>query len=247
MATGLPGADSISPVTANLIQAATDNYGSVPVFWGRYFTSVTTTGDAEYRHAVENLPLNQAGIRLLPIARQTNHVNRGTQQGIDDGMANAEDFISTFGAGLLAAQGGVFCMFLDVESTPSLSLEYYTGWAQGLALESQALTTGTVQVLPCVYGTQSDAATWGAVQAAMAAGIPCQGAWIARYYTGSCALTDWDDAVVTPVVPSPFPCPILAWQYAGDCLGGLIDCSQTNPEIDLEAQLLNYLVLPPAA
>jgi hypothetical protein len=38
--------------------------------------------------------------------------------------------------------------------------------------------------------------------------------------------------------------PILAWQYAG---AGRIDCSQINPDIDAEAQLLAFLVMPPGA
>jgi hypothetical protein len=138
-------------------------------------------------------------------------------------------------------------MFLDVESTPALSQAYYTGWAQGLAQQAQALSNGSVQVLPCVYGTQSDIATWTAVAAAMAAGVPCGGAWIARYFSGQCAMGQWNDAVVKPHAPVPFPCPILAWQYAEDCLNGTIDCSQTNPEIDVQNQLLKFLVLPPAS
>ncbi|HEY6444935.1 MAG TPA: hypothetical protein VIY53_00630 [Acidobacteriaceae bacterium] len=247
MATGLPAADSISPVTSNMIQSATNFYGATPAFWGRYFTSVSTGGIAEYHHATENGPLNSAGIRLLPVARQTKNVNGTAAQGTADGNANAQDFITTFGVDVLTAQGGSFYMFLDVESTPALSQAYYTGWAQGLAQESQSLSNGAVQVLPCVYGTQSDVPTWTAVAAAMSAGVPCGGAWIARYFSGQCAMGQWNDAVVTPHAPVPFPCPILAWQYAENCLNGMIDCSQTNPEIDVQNQLLKFLVLPPAS
>lgn len=246
MTSGMPGADSINPVTASLIQAATSLYGTTPVFWGRYFTSVTTGGIAEYHHATENPPLNAAGVRLLPVARQTKHVNGDAALGLTDGIANAQDFISTFGVAALAAQGGVFYMFLDVESTPPLSQDYYTGWVQGLAQESQSLSNGQVQLLPCVYGTRSDVVTWAVVQAAMAAGVPCRGAWIARYFSGTSTLGNWDDAIVTPESPKPFPCPILAWQYSDSGVGGQIDCSQTNPGLDIQATLLNFLVLPPA-
>jgi hypothetical protein len=242
MAKGLPGADSSSPVTTTMIQGASTLLGATPVFWGRYFTSVSTSGSVEYRHAEENPVLNAAGIRLLPVGRQTANVDGSTQQGITDGAANAKDFISTFGEPFLAAQGGRFYMFLDVEGSPCLSKAYFEGWAQGLAQEA-----GSLKILPCVYAMQSDTQTWSSVAAAMAAGTECHGAWIARYYTGKCEIGEWDPAILTPAAPVPFPCPILAWQYAGNCLQGQIDCSQTNPDIDVQTQLLQFLVQPPAA
>ncbi len=245
MAQGLPAADSSIPVTSGLIESATTLLGATPIFWGRYFTSVSTSGSTEYRHALENAPLNQAGIRLLPIARQTAKVNGTEEAGLADGMANARDFISTFTSAELASQGGEFYMFLDVEGSPSLSQDYYAGWTQGLAQEAKARSGGSVQILPCLYGAQSDTATWSTLADAMAAGAECFGAWIARYRTGKCTMGVWDPLIVTPVAPKPFPCPILAWQYAGDCLGGQIDCSQTNPDIDADSELLPFLVLPP--
>jgi hypothetical protein len=59
MATGLPGADSSQPVNTevngqNLVQLATGVFGQTPVFWGRYFTSASTTGTVEYNHSQEN-------------------------------------------------------------------------------------------------------------------------------------------------------------------------------------------------
>jgi hypothetical protein len=246
MAQGLPGADSSSFVTTSMIQGASSLLGATPVFWGRYFTSVSATGDVEYRHADENQPLNAAGIRLLPIGRQTANVDGTTQQGIADGVANAQDFITTFGVQFLTQQGGQFYMFLDVEGSPCLSQAYFEGWALGLAQEADSLSGGSVAILPCVYAMQSDTATWTSVASAMAAGAQCYGAWIARYYTGQCSMGEWDPAILTPAAPVPLPCPILAWQYAGNCLQGQIDCSQTNPEIDVQTQLLAFLVLPPA-
>jgi hypothetical protein len=246
MAQGLPGADSSVLVTTSMIQGASALLGATPVFWGRYFTSVSTTGDVEYRHAEENQLLNAAGVPLLPIARQTGNVDGRVEQGIADGVANARDFIRTFGTQVLTEQGGRFYMFLDVEGSPSLSQDYFVGWAQGLAEEAESLGGGSVQILPCVYGTHTDTDTWSAVAAAIAAGTPCFGAWIARYFSGQCVMGEWQPAIVTPLAPVPFPCPILAWQYAGDCLDGQIDCSQTNPDIDIQSQLLAFLVLPPA-
>jgi hypothetical protein len=247
VARGLPGADSSTPVTGEVIESAATLLGATPAFWGRYFISVATTGTVEYRHAQENAPLNQAGVRLLPIARQTGHVSGSTDRGIADGIANARDYVTTFTSGALALQGGQFLMFLDVEGSPSLSQDDFTGWAQGLAQESQTASGGSVRILPCVYGTQSDVKTWSAVAGAMSAGVECHGAWIARFRTGKCTMGDWDANIVTPASPVPFPCPILAWQYAGNCLEGRIDCSQTNPNIDVHSQLLALLTLPPGA
>ena len=258
MPQGLPGADSSLPVTAALIDAATTLYGTAPVFWGRYFTSVATTGSVEYHHARENGPLNTANIRLLPIARQTPNVNGTEEQGLADGIDNAEDFIATFTVPFLASQGSRFFMFLDVEGTPengnpSLASDYYTGWVQGLAQQSAAmcmragLSADAVQVAPCVYGRQGDPDTWNALAEAADAGIPCGGLWIARFKPNDCKLADWNNAKVTPASPDPFPFTILAWQFSEGCLDGQIDCSQTNPSIDAQAELLDFLIVPPPA
>jgi hypothetical protein len=248
MAQGQPGADSLSPVTTSLIQAATNLYGATPVFWGRYFTSPTTTGTGEYHHATENAPLNAAGIRLLPVARQTANVGGSQQQGQADGSANAQDFIETFGVAELTAQGGQFIMVLDVEGNPDLAPDYYTGWTQGLIDTAQQMSNNAVQMLPCLYASHGGTGTWSALQTATNAGAPCAGVWVARYMNSlvSGQMGDWSDSTVTPTSPNPFPATILAWQYAENCLSGSIDCSQTNPAIDLENDLLQFLVLPPA-
>ncbi len=84
-----------------------------------------------------------------------------------------------------------------------------------------------------------------ALAAAVAAGATCEGAWIARWRSAGCQpLPEWSDALVTPSVT--IPCPVLIWQYANDCQGGGgFDCSETNPNIDLDADLLQHLILPP--
>ena len=83
------------------------------------------------------------------------------------------------------------------------------------------------------------------VLAAVLAGAACNGAWIARWPSSGCQpLPEWDAGKVTPDVA--IPCPILIWQYANDCHGGGgFDCSETNPGIDLQSDLLDQLVLPP--
>jgi hypothetical protein len=248
MATGLPGADSSSPVTTQvqgqtLIQYATAQFGQAPVFWGRYFTSPTTGGTVEYRHATEDGPLNAAGIPVLPVARQTANVDGSADDGAADATANVADILASFGADYLAGLNDTFYVFLDVEGDPSLSASYWTGWSQTLVNSSSNQTGGAVTLSPCIYATQGDNATWTALAQAMNAGAACEGAWIARYPAGGCdQILEWDDTVVTPT--AGVPCPILAWQYAGNC--GPIDCSQTNPELDPQVALLQFLILPPA-
>ena len=250
MAKGKPGADSSVLVTnrigdKGLIELATALYGEAPVFWGRYFTSASAGGNVEYRHLKENQPLRDNNIRVLPIARQTNRVSGTHSEGSADAEKNADDLLATFGADYLASQGGSFYMFLDVEGSPSLSEAYYAGWAQTLTAHSSSQTSGEVEILPCVYAVRSDTPTWSAIAAAVLAGAACNGAWIARWPSSGCQpLPEWDAGKVTPDVA--IPCPILIWQYANDCHGGGgFDCSETNPGIDLQSDLLDQLVLPP--
>ncbi len=250
MTRGRPGADSSVPVTTqisgqSLIDLATALYGEPPVFWGRYFTSASASGTVEYRHLKENRALRDRNIRVLPIARQTRRVSGTQAEGSADAEANVDDLIATFGADYLAGQGGRFYMFLDVEGSPSLSAAYYTGWSQTLASHSAATSGGRVTILPCVYATRADTPTWNAVASAVGGGATCGGAWIARWPSSGCqVLPLWKDEKVSPTVP--IPCPVLIWQYADECHGGSgFDCSETNPAIDLQADLLDRLILPP--
>jgi hypothetical protein len=250
MAQGLPGADSFSQVTPGLVQAATKIFGQAPKFWGRYFKNSTAKSPPEYSHTAEDAALSQAGIRLLPVAQQTAHVNGNQALGASDAQVNAADFLATFPTELLLAQGGKFFMFLDVEGLPqdgdpSLSLSYYTGWAQTLVSFSQSQTNNAVTLLPCVYARTGDNVTWNALVAADANGIKCNGAWVARYpKVGVCKPIDFNGGFCLPTVKLPFP--VFIWQYDENCSN--IDLNQTNPAIaDIQSGLLNQLVLPPGA
>jgi hypothetical protein len=88
------------------------------------FHQRAATGLVEYRARRENQALRDRDIRVLPIARQTRHVDRTQAEGSADAQLNAEDFIRTFGASYLQSRGGKFIMMLDVEGTPSLSTDY---------------------------------------------------------------------------------------------------------------------------
>jgi hypothetical protein len=250
-ARGAPGADSSEPVThciddgsgeKTLVELATRSFEKAPVFWGRYFTSRTTAGTVEYRHDVENAALRAAGIRVLPIARQTNRVAGLEQDGESDGRANVNELVATFGVSHLVSQGGDLLMFLDVEGNPSLSADYYAGWCKGLANAAPG-----VMIHPCVYATQFDSKTWSALNAAIAAGASCKGLWVAHWSTpaGFQPISDWSQDKTSP--HPPVSAPVLLWQYANSAFGsGGFDCNQVNPALDLEQDLLRYLILPPA-
>lgn len=249
MATGSPGADSSNLVTRlidgkPMVDVAADLFGAMPVLWGRYFTSVAATGLVEYRAQRENQALRDRNIRVLPIARQTKHVDGTQSSGSADAALNAEDFIKTFGADYLKSQGGTFIMFLDVEGTPSLSVDYYLGWARTLVDHSQSFSNGAVKIVPGVYATQSDDSTWRAVANAGDRGVKTQGAWTARWRTRGChGLLEWDAAIVQPNIK--IPCEVLLWQYSDECNGGDgFDCNETNPNINLQ-DILSQCVLPP--
>ncbi|OLE56009.1 MAG: hypothetical protein AUG51_00330 [Acidobacteria bacterium 13_1_20CM_3_53_8] len=250
MARGLPGADSSGQVTAALVQAATNCFGETPKFWGRYFKSPTGGSFAEYRHKVEDPVLAAASIKLLPIAQQTAHVNGDEDQGASDAQLNVADILATFPKDILVSQGGQFLMFLDVEGVsdkaPSLSIDYYTGWANTLVDFSRSQTGGAVTLLPCVYARQLDNVTWNVLVKAVASGIPCHGAWVARYpKDAACTPIDFNNGLAIPQVKLPFD--VLIWQYYENCLNGDIDLNQANPNINAEDEFLGKLILPPSA
>lgn len=249
MSRGFPAADSCLPVTVDLIESATQLFGRAPLIWGRYFTGPTTSGSVEYHHASESQILAQHNIRLLPVARQTTQVGGSQEQGVSDAQRNVDDVLATFAQDYLASLGTEFLMFLDVEGSPStgspsLALDYYTGWAQTLIDYSRGRTANAITILPCVYARQSDKETWEVLVTASAQGVKCNGGWVARYYYSSCNMSDWDESIVTPAVELPFD--VLLWQYAENCCEGTIDCNQINPNVDIETVLLNKLILPPS-
>jgi len=234
------GADTAYPVTDALIAKATAVMGTVPSFWGRYFTSRREKGTVEYRGALEDGVLAANGIRVLPIARQTNDVGGDGATGCRDGSANGADLVATFGEDYLATQGPGLCIFLDVEGSGAsrLSCDYYAGWVAGLASASTK-----VAFRPGVYGIPGDAVTWAALARAIANGAACHGLWMARPLQSAGEPVAWNDAAVRA---SPDPgVPVLLWQYMFPRDGGAFDRSQVNPGVDAERELLRYLVLPP--
>ncbi|MBV9852070.1 MAG: hypothetical protein JO250_20585 [Armatimonadetes bacterium] len=246
MAVGIPGADSSVPFAGHLLDLARDFFGETPRFWGRYFKSPGIPGPAVYRPAWENGPLRANGLRVLPIAQQTGHVSSGADTGAEDGAGNAEAIVAAFGADAVAAQGGQFLVFLDVEGPPSLSADYFIGWASALRVRSRELSGDRFELLPCVYARTHDDATWRALRQAQAAGAPCFGAWVARLRNNACdqGFAEWDSGFCEPAFDLPFP--VLLWQFAQDCPDGNgIDCDQTNPAVSGAELFLARLILPP--
>ena len=139
-------------------------------------------------------------------------------------------------------------MFLDVEGlspqAPSLSLDYYTGWAQTLVSFSQSQTNNAITILSCVYARQLDNVTWNILNTANANGVPRRGACVA-HCPGGCSARDFNPSFAIPQVQ--LPCDVLIWQYGGNCANGKIDVNQTNPNIaDIQTALMNKLILPPS-
>lgn len=248
---GALAADSSDVVTsvhggASLLDKARTLLGTDPVFWGRYFKEAGNTSSVQYQPHLENAALSARGIRVLPLARQTNHVGGSTALGRQEAQRYVGALFWAFGMQHLAASGGVFYLFLDVEPDTPLSAAYYTGWASEIESFSLAQSNNTVRFLPCVYLNQGDETTLQSIRTAMAAGIKCQGLWTAHYFnhfddTGCHRPGPWDPSMAMPVHP---PAPVLAWQFIGDCWGEL-DASQVNPAIDLQNDLLRFLVPPP--
>lgn len=238
--------DSIDPVNT-IIESVQHFLGQNPVAWGRYFT---TTYPAEYSHELENNPLHNNNIKLLPIARHTNHVGGSHALGEADAKQGVEDLFSTFSIDYWKSQGSEFFFFLDVEGNPtgpngSISKEYYTGWSETLISYSRECSENEVTILPCVYANFSDNVTFSILKE-LGTNL-CRGLWIARYYSPPQIRPLWDEDFAVPPIVQKSQIPVFLRQYAG---GGQIDeqfdLDQTNPNIkDISTEFLDKLILPP--
>jgi hypothetical protein len=232
------GVDSLSPVTEALVSAAKNALGTTPAFWGRYFTSTIAGGSGEFHHLIEDGVLRDHGIRVLPIARQTNKVGGARADGRSDGTNNAEDLLATFGVANLAA-GGSVRIFLDVEGSgvSRLSQSYYEGWVEGLNAASQG-----VRILPCVYGIPGDAVTWSALSRAVSGGALCGGIWLSHPHVSAVEPVAWEPAMLKPFAGVP-GVPVLLWQYL---FGHTFDRNLVNPDLGDAGDFLSTLVLLPS-
>src|SRR5262245_39374702 len=235
------GADENAIVTQPRIDVATQQTGHSIEFWGRYFKESGNTSPEQYQPNQEAALLNQKNIRVLPIGRQTGHVAGSESLGRTDGKTNAKAIIDAFGAQILAALPQGLAVFLDVEGSPhpALTVEYYAGWADGLAQTGQAAGG---KRHPAVYGAQGDSTTWTNLAKAGSNGAACEGTWIARPGTLGChPLKPFNETFVRP--PGlPQSIKVLAWQAVLECHN--LDFSILNPAFD--AATLGKFVLPAA-
>jgi hypothetical protein len=235
------GADENATVTQPRIDVATRQTGHSIEFWGRYFKNPGNTSPEQYQPNKEAALLNENNIRVLPIGRQTGHVAGSRSLGRADGTTNAKALIEAFGPEVLGALPQGLAVFLDVEGPPhpSLSVDYYQGWADGLAQTAQA---AGVKLLPAVYGTHGDSATWTHLAQAASNGAACEGTWIARPGRLGChPLRPFDESFVRPQ-DLPQSIRVLAWQAVLECHN--LDFNILNPTFD--AETLSKFVLPAA-
>jgi len=233
------GADENAIVTQPRIDVATQQTGHPIEFWGRYFKNPGNASPEQYQPKREAALLNQKNIRVLPIGRQTGHVAGSESLGRTNGTTNAKAIIGAFGTQVLGALPQGLVVFLDVEGPPhpSLSVNYYKGWADGLAQTAQA---AGVKLLPAVYGAQGDSATWTHLAQAVSNGAACEGTWIARPGTLGChPLRPFNESFVRPQ-GLPQSIKVLVWQAVLECHN--LDFSILNPAFD--AETLGKFVLP---
>jgi hypothetical protein len=259
------GADSTGMVTQEIIDNVHAQYGAMPTFWGRYFKKPgdTDPGDDQYKFKKENAILQKNGIKLLPIARQTNHVGGTEDLGKTDGKNNAQAIVEALGADYLIQSGPELLVFLDTEperSGPALSYDYYVGWASALIAEGLLLTSNKVRFRPGLYLNSSGQEANGPAAARVLAKVAeeagsnsidpylvCRAVWAARYggRTPVSSVPVWSDEE-TRLPELPDASLVVAWQWAEaeDNIPQLpIDPNIINPSCSDE--LLNHLVVPP--
>lgn len=239
--------DSSQPVS-ELIDEVYSYFNQMPIAWGRYFT---TEYPIEYSHTLENNSLHDNNIKLLPIARHTNHVGGSYSQGVTDAKQGVNDLFSTFKIDYWKSQGSEFLFFLDVEGNSSgpngsISEEYYKGWSETLKSYSQEKSANSVTILPCVYANYHDTTTFSILKKQE---ISCYGLWIARYHDSPQKWPPWNENFAVPEAIQESSIPVFLRQYAsGKQVEQNFDLDQTNPNImDLKESFLDKLILPPSS
>ncbi|TBE49938.1 hypothetical protein ELH06_12590 [Rhizobium ruizarguesonis] len=254
------GIDQDRVATQDCLQIASALLGQPPVFWGRYFKGPGNKSPVQYQPQDESNFFNRNHIRVLPVARQTNHVNKNDDQlGYKDGLRNAAAIMAAFGASLLAKQAQVL-VFLDVEPSGPLNVNYFNGWSRGLTEagasamidfsdEVAAKTlppSAKISFAPAVYGHHADAATWSALSNAVSAGAPCEAAWVVYMDTNpKFPIGPWLSQYTSPKMPASVPV-VLCQRILDyrDAKKRSYDFDLANP--DHKDWLLDRLVIPDA-
>jgi hypothetical protein len=244
MTARIVGIDCYSQLTDAILAHATSRIGQSPSFCGRYFTSPTTVGGAEYRRRKESMVFRRNNVLVLPIGRQTTHVGGTFTTGQHDGIANASDLVASFGSEYLSGIGGRFRIYLDTEGDDSshLSKSYWKGWSDGL---KRAVTS--VEFLPCIYGLPGDFVTWNALQKAIEEGSPCYGSWLSRpYNTGSVQEpVQWNSKALSAFPLKDVDVQIHQYMFANVAQKELFDRNLLNPNLADASEFLKTLIRPP--
>jgi hypothetical protein len=256
-------ADSTGVITQPIIDSVKAQYGALPAFWGRYFKGPGNPSDEQYKFKKENIILASNGIKLLPIARQTNNVGGDGKAGAIDGKNNAGAVVEALGADYLIQSDIEPLVFLDTEpegTGPALSYDYYIGWASGLLAEGQRLTGNKVRFRPGLYFNSSGRDGNGPKAARVLAKVAeqagnhsiddrlvCRAVWAANYGTRTPLSRPpaWSDQE-TRLPNLPASCLVVAWQWAAhnhEIPLLPIDPSIVNPSCDKD--LLDRLLVPP--
>lgn len=242
------GVDATHPASEPLLALSKALLGEEPAFFGRYFKGPHNPSPVQYQPSQENAFLNAKRLRVLCIARQTNRVGGSSEDGVADAINNMSAIVDAFGASYLKSIGYDPVVFLDTElsdTQPTLSAEYFRGWAGALREQGPIAPGVRLRFTPAIYLNRSDSKAWRALGKAIASGAACHGAWVANYgrRTGAEPPPPWQEAEVTPKPPAISPTALLAWQYAGD-YEDVLDFS-VMPGDAVAQQTLDLMIMPP--
>ena len=96
----LLGADTLVPVSQDILDLVKERFGTTPLMWGRYFKRPDFAED--FQPAAESAILAANNIRLLPIARQTARVAGSASDGANDAALNVDAYTKALGIDYLA-------------------------------------------------------------------------------------------------------------------------------------------------
>jgi hypothetical protein len=237
------GVDSYDAVDNEAVKNVTKFFdGKPPLFWGRYFTGVDDIGKKDGNYSIpEGKILGKHGIRVLPIARQTEKVGGDAAAGEEDGAENVKAVVKALkGVKDQAADAEGIYLFLDVEDekkNPPLSIEYWNGWYKGVMSEGKKL------ILPCLYVRQGSAESFKAIHK-----VPKKPAalWVARWQYKDHKAKKMYSAPWDPLKMVKSPVDPILWQYQ-DGEDRRFDCNWTNPDDPKLGKdvLAKHLYLPP--
>ena len=185
--------------------------------------------DPGHYSTAENVLLRMNHIRVLPIARQTGNIAQDKAVGAADAAKNIAALFEVFPPAYLHGADPTVLLFLDSEGDPSLTKDYYIGWANAVVQNARQTSNGTVQVLPAVYGSAGDRKTWASLADAITSGASCAGLWVASW--GPVANPnppgprDWSNAA-TQTSGTKLDTPVLAWRYSDKGDNGSFDSDQ---------------------